>query len=81
MIEEKRMELVLKKGDVIYDAYGDLFRFHRDFGIPEKNDEYWDELLAKASEITNRYKGTEMEEIITNHLVTLMNKLNKEVQK
>ena len=40
MIEEKRMELVLKKGDVIYDAYGDLFRFHRDFGIPEKNDEY-----------------------------------------
>jgi len=72
---------VITREDVIFQAYMDLFEFHRDYGVPEKNDEYWDELLAKASEITNRYKGTEMEEIITNHLVTLMNKLNKEVQK
>lgn len=72
---------VITREDVIFQAYMDLFEFHRDYGIPEKNDQYWDAVVEKASKISRRYKDTEMEEIITNHLVTLMNKLNKEVQK
>lgn len=75
------MRKAITRDDITFKAYMELFEFHKAYGIPEKSEKYWDEVVKKSSQISERYKGTEMEEIISNHLVALMNKLNREVEK
>ena len=74
------MKADLKAGDVVYDAMTDLFKFHREYGVPEKNDSYWAALVAAAGEINEKYKDTKMAGIVSRHLVGIMLMLDKEVQ-
>lgn len=69
----------LKKGDVEYDAYNDLFFFHKSYGTPEKNDQYWVDVIAQADAINEKYKGTVMAGIVSRHLIGLLDKWNREV--
>lgn len=71
----------MKKGDPEYDAYSDLFFFHRDFGkVKKKNDQYWTGMLDRAAEINDKYKDTTMASIVARHIIGLMVKWDKEVK-
>ena len=68
-----------KKGNTEYDAYNDLFFFHKTYGQPEKRDEYWTSVIEQASAINDKYKATTMAGIVARHLIGLMDKWNREV--
>ena len=74
------MKADLKAGDTVYDAMTDLFKFHREYGVPEKDDNYWAALIEAAGEINERYKDTKMAGIVSRHLVGIMLMLDKEVK-
>lgn len=73
-------KLDMKKGDPAFDAYADLYNFHKAYGTPEDGDQYWAEVIDKAGEINARYKDTDMAEIVARHLILLMAKWDKEVK-
>ena len=72
----------MQKGQPEYDAYSDLFFFHRDFGKVESgNNQYWTGMLDRAAEINSKYKDTPMAEIVARHIIGLMTMWDKEVHK
>jgi len=74
-------KLEIKKGDPEYDAYADLFNFHKAYGKPEPdNDEYWTALVQAAGEINAKYIGTRMGAVVARHLIQLMLKFEQEVR-
>ena len=74
------MKADIKAGDVVYDAMTDLFKFHREYGVPEKNDSYWTALVDAAAEINAKYASTKMSGIVSKHLIGVMTLLDKEVR-
>lgn len=75
------MRLAVHKDDVIFQAYMELFEFHKAYGIPERgNDKYWADMTDKAAEIRRKYEGTEMEMIVVRHLIGIMTMLNRKAE-
>ena len=67
------MKLVMKSGMPEFDAYHDLWQFHKDFGTPEPGvDEYWDSALKARNELRDKYKGTSMEDVVAGHSWALL---------
>ena len=75
------MKADLKAGNPVYDAMTDLFKFHREYGIPEKDDSYWVKLIEAAGALNDKYKDTEVAGIVSHHLVATMAMLDKAVDK
>lgn len=63
------MKAELKAGHPVYDAMTDLFKFHREYGVPEHDDKYWAELTKKAGEIRAKYEHTEVADLVNRHLI------------
>lgn len=61
-------------------AYKDLYNFHKAFGLTERNDAYWENLVDAAGKINERYKDTKMAGIVSRHLISVMELLNKEAK-
>lgn len=71
----------MKKGEPAFDAYADLFNFHKAYGSPEPdNDQYWTEVVEKAGEVSAKYRDTDMGEIVARLLIMLMAKWDREVR-
>lgn len=70
------MKKDLKKGDIEFEAYGDLFNFHKAYGTPERSDVYWTDMITAASEIAGKYKGTIMGGVVSRHIMELMSMWN-----
>ena len=74
-------KLDMKKGDPEFDAYADLYNFHKAYGTPESNnDQYWTEVVEKAGEVRAKYRDTDMGEIVARLLIMLMAKWDREVR-
>ena len=71
------MKVDLKAGNPVYDAMTDLFKFHRDYGIPEKEDRYWVKLIEAAGALNDKYKDTIVGDIVGRHLVSTMAMLDR----
>ena len=50
------MNLDMSKGTPGFAYMGELFTLLRDCGTPEDNDEYWDDLIARADQIVKKYE-------------------------
>ena len=75
-------KLEIKKGDPEYEAYADLFNFHKAYGKPEpNNDQYWTGMVQAAGEINAKYIGTSMGPVVARHLIQLMLKWDREVMR
>ena len=70
------MKADLKAGNPVYDAMTDLFKFHRDYGIPEKDDKYWADLIDAASVLNNKYRNTVIGGVVSRHLIETMQMLD-----
>ena len=71
------MKADLKAGNPVYDAMTDLFKFHREYGMPEKEDRYWVKLIEAAGALNDKYKDTIVGDIVGRHLVSTMAMLDK----
>ena len=71
------MKADLKAGNPVYDAMTDLFKFHREYGIPEKEDSYWVKLIEVAGALNDKYKDTIVGDIVGRHLVSTMAMLDR----
>lgn len=71
------MKADLKAGNPVYDAMTDLFKFHREYGTPEKEDRYWVKLIEAAGALNDKYKDTIVGDIVGRHLVSTMAMLDR----
>lgn len=71
------MKADLKAGNPVYDAMTDLFKFHREYGMPEKEDRYWAKLIEAAGALNDKYKDTIVGDIVGRHLVSTMAMLDR----
>lgn len=71
------MKADLKAGNPVYDAMTDLFKFHREYGMPEKEDCYWVQLIEAAGALNDKYKDTIVGDIVGRHLVSTMAMLDR----
>ena len=71
------MKADLKAGNPVYDAMTDLFKFHREYGMPEKEDSYWGKLIEAAGALNDKYKDTIVGDIVGRHLVSTMAMLDR----
>lgn len=71
------MKADLKAGNPVYDAMTDLFKFHREYGMPEKEDRYWVQLIEAAGALNDKYKDTIVGDIVGRHLVSTMAMLDR----
>lgn len=74
------MKAGLKKGDVEFDMYTDLYTLHRDYGIPEQDNEYWMALTGKAAEIRAKYEHTAVGSLVNRHLIELLKLLDNKAK-
>lgn len=66
------MKLAMKSGTPEYDAYHDLWEFHKAFGVPEHDDDYWTEVMNQYNTLRDKYSDTDMGRIVAGHLWSLM---------
>ena len=71
------MKADLKAGNPVYDAMTDLFKFHCEYGMPEKEDRYWVKLIEAAGALNDKYKDTIVGDIVGRHLVSTMAMLDR----
>lgn len=74
----RSMKLDARPGSTIYEAYRDLFNFHRTYGKPELEDAYWETLATEASKVAGKYKGTRMERAVNGCLAAILKALDEE---
>ena len=79
--EYRMAKIELKKGSPECDIHNEFFKLHKDFGDPEDNDKYWDELNAAITGWTNGYKGTDFDEITRMMAVGLLGLLDGKLRR
>ena len=63
----RNMKLDMSKGTPGFAYMGELFTLLRDYGTPEDNDKYWQELLVRSERIVSKYeKYPELKDIAGN---------------
>ena len=64
--------LTIQKDNLVWNAWMDLFEFHKAFGAPEPADEYWESAMKARNALRDKYKETEMENLVASTSWTLM---------
>ena len=75
------MEKEIKKGMPEFEMFQDLFGFLKKYGTPEREDKYWDDMLAAATKIDKKWRDTPQGGIVTNCMIALMDYLDKEARR
>lgn len=75
------MKKDIKKGMPEFEMFQDLFGFLKDYGTPEHDDQYWDDMLAAATKIDKKWRDTPQGGIVTNCMIALMDYLDKEARR
>ncbi len=75
------MKLDARPGSEIYEAYRDLFSFHKGYGKPEEGDAYWSRLVDESAALAKKYKGTSMERVVKGCLQAILKTLDEEVKR
>lgn len=71
----------MKKGTPQCDIHNDFFFLHRDYGVPEDNDDYWDTFDDATMALLKKYKGTEYEELANAWARALMEYLDAKARR
>lgn len=56
--------LKIEKDSDEWNIHQEYWKLHKDFGDPEDNDAYWNTLDGEITRWTNKYKGTDYEEMV-----------------
>ena len=63
----RNMKLDMSKGTPGVAYMGELFTLLRDYGTPEDDDKYWQELLVRSERVVSKYeKYPELKDIVGN---------------
>lgn len=66
----------IKKGMPEFEMFQDLFGFLKEYGTPERNEEYWDDMVKAATALNRKWRETPQSGIVANCMVALMNYLD-----
>ena len=73
--------VLLKKGTLECDIHNELYELHRNFGVPEEDNLYWDQLNNRLGEISRKYRGSEMERFTDAALIAFAEYLDSKIRK
>ena len=62
-----------------FKFFGEFWKWTQEHYIPEKSDEYWEELLASAGEISNKYKDNKLFPKLIVAVINYLEEVNKEM--
>lgn len=60
-----------------YDAFGACYRFLQRFGEVQDNQRFWDDAAREASNISQRYRGTQANALTTGVLLAIYDELER----
>ena len=76
------MKLKMSAGMPEYDAYHDLWEFHKTYGHPEDGvDAYWEQMVKAWKVLIDKYKDTIMATVVEYHLQALTSMWHNECKK
>lgn len=62
-----------------FKFFGEFWKWTQEHYIPEKSDEYWEELLVSAGEISNKYKANKLFPKLIVAVINYLEEVNKEM--
>lgn len=62
-----------------FKFFGEFWKWTQEHYIPEKSDEWWEETLASAYEICNKYKGKKLFPKLIIAVLDYLGEVNKEM--
>lgn len=71
----------MKKGTPDCDIHNEFYNLHKRFGDPEDNDAYWNTLDGEITRWTNKYKGTDYEEMVRMMAVGMLGLLDGKLRR
>lgn len=67
----------MEKGGVYWNAWADLFNFHRSHAEMEQAEDTWDKICRDAVELERKYRGTKAEQFVAKVLVEILLELER----
>lgn len=68
----------MKKGGIFWNAWADLFQFHKNHSNMEQSDEFWKKTHNDAIELEHKYKDTKAADFVPKILVIILLELEAE---
>lgn len=68
------MKKLFEKGSEMFSMFMDYWKLVQDFWIPEKSDDYWNDLVKKENELYAKYNNSE-------YLRDMLRAFSKEVER
>lgn len=69
---------MIEKGGVFWNAWADLFQFHKSYANVEQTDKFWEKARDGAVTLEKKYKGTRAEDFVPKILVQILLELERE---
>lgn len=69
---------MIEKGGVFWNAWADLFQFHKSYANVEQTDKFWEKARDGAIELEYKYKDTKAADFVPRVLVAILLELEAE---
>lgn len=68
----------MEKGGIFWNAWADLFQFHKSYSNMEQSDEFWEKARDDAVKLESKYKDTRAADFVPKVLVAILLELEAE---
>ncbi len=68
----------MEKGGIFWNAWADLFQFHKSYVNVEQTDQFWEQVHNDAIELERKYKDTKAADFVPKVLVAILLELEAE---
>ncbi len=75
------MRKELKKTDVEWGIFFDVFEYYKEYGIPENDKMYWDAAIVAGNKIIEKYNGNHLAKELSNGVLKALYYEAEEVKK
>lgn len=69
---------MIEKGGTFWNAWADLFQFHKSYANVEQTDQFWEKVHNDAIELERKYKDTKAADFVPKVLVAILLELEAE---
>lgn len=70
--------VILEKGGVYWNAWADLFQFHKNYAGIEQTDESWNNVYTEVIRLEHKYQGTKAAEFVSGVLTQILLELERQ---
>ncbi len=69
---------MIEKGRIFWNAWADLFQFHKNYSNMKQSDEFWEKARDDAAKLEKKYKDTRAADFVPKVLVAILLELEAE---